>query len=211
MNKIKCIAIVIAFTLLTGCSAVPKESFEDRFDKKYLEIENYASSGKITVYSNKTKNSYNFIQAYKKPDMYILEYPDDNMKMLFSEGKVFIAHSKNNKKTSFKDIKEEYMHIFVDNFLKNYFSCQSGEYLYEKSGKNLILKCDVTTQSGDNLVELLIIDEKNLIPIHLDVLRKGGEKVFEIDFNKFEFVKKFKDDIFDIEGKTNENLERSKS
>ena len=207
MNKFKCIAIMAAFTLLLGCAAIPKESFEDRFDKKYFEIDNYAASGKITVHSNKTKNSYNFIQLYKKPDMHILEYPDDNMKMMFSEGKVMIVDSKNNKKTSFKDIKEEYMHIFVDNFFKNYISAQSGEYLYEKNGKNLLLKCDLTTQSGDNLVELLIIDEKNLTPIHLEVFRKGGEKIFEIDFDKFEFVKKFKDDIFNIEGETNENLE----
>lgn len=184
--------------IICGCSNLPNESFEDKLDKRYAKIENYAASGKLIVYSNKTKNTYEFIEAFKEPDVYLLEYPKDDMKILFADGRITISDKKSNGKQTFSDIKEEYMHLFIDNFFKNYFSQQSGEYVYEKSGKNLILKCDVSTQSGDNLVEILTISDKNLLPLHLDVLRKGGEKIFEMDFNEFEFVKKFKDDIFNI-------------
>ncbi len=174
------------------------ETFEDKLDKRYIKIENYAAKGTLAVFSNKTKNTYEFIEGYKAPDTYLIEYPTDNMKILFSEGKVIISDKKANGKQTFTDIKDEYMHLFINHFFESYFSNQGDEYIYEKVGKNYVLKTDITTKSGDNLVEILTLNSKSLYPIHLDVMRKGGEKIMEIDFNEFEFVKKFKEDIFNI-------------
>lgn len=181
-----------------GCTAAPNETFEDKLDKRYLKIDNYAAKGNLAVYSNKTKNTYDFIEGYKSPDTYLIEYPKDNMKILFEGDRVTISDNKSSSKQTFIDLKDEYMHLFINHFFENYFSNQGDKYVYEKVGKNYVLKCDITTKSGDNLVEILTLNSKNLYPVCLDVMRKGGEKIMEINFTEFEFVKKFKEDIFNI-------------
>ena len=83
--------------------------------------------------------------------------------------------------------------------------------MYEKMGSGISIKCDVSTKSGDELAEIMVLDEKKLEPKSFTVFRKGGEKLFEMKFDGFEFVKKFKDGVFDTEGDTNEGLERDKT
>lgn len=211
MKFLRYFSLVCALSLLTGCGAPKKQTFEERFDKKYLDMQSYAASGSITVYSNKTENEYKFFMCSEKDGPHLIDYPDDKLKIVFKNGEALIANGKTNGKETVREEKDEYLHLFPDKFLKQYISEKGAEYVYEKSGANIGIKCDVSTKSGDNLVEIMLLDEKKLNPKLFTVYRKGGEKLFEMKFDEFEFVKKFKDGVFNTEGDTNEGLERDKS
>ncbi|UKI37391.1 MAG: hypothetical protein L6V93_04360 [Clostridiales bacterium] len=60
-------------------------------------------------------------------------------------------------------------------------------------------------------MEIMILDEKKLEPKSFTVFRKGGEKLFEMKFNGFEFVKNSKTVFLIQKGDTNEGLERDRN
>ena len=211
MKKLRYFPILLISVMLTGCSAPQKQTFEERFEKKYLDMQSYAASGSIAVFSNKTENSYKFALCSEKDGARMIEYPDDKLKIVFKDGEAVIINGKTKGKEKVREEKDEYLHIFPDKFFARYIEQKDAGYVYEKMGSGISIKCDVSTKSGDELAEILVLDEKKLEPKSFTVFRKGGEKLFEMKFDGFEFVKKFKDGVFDTEGDTNEGLERDKT
>ena len=199
MKILRYFSILAIAAVLSGCGEAQRQSFEERFDKRYLDMQSYAASGSIAVYSNKTENTYKFALGAEKDGARFIEYPDDKLKIVFKNGEATLINGKAGGKETVKEEREEYLHIFPDKFFKNYIDAQGESYQYEKSAGNVAIKCDISTKSGDNLVEIMILDEKKLNPRIFTIYRKGGEKLFEIKFNEFEFVKKFKDDVFNTD------------
>lgn len=211
MKKLRYFPILLIAFMLSGCSAAQKQTFEERFEKKYLDMQSYAASGNIAVFSNKTENSYKFALCSEKDGARMINYPEDKLKIVFKDVEAVITNGKTGGKGTVKEEKEEYLHIFPDKFFERYIADKGEEYVYENSGAHISIKCDVSTKSGDELVEIMILDEKKLEPKTFTVFRKGGEKLFEMNFDGFEFVKKFKDGVFNTEGDTNEGLEGNKT
>lgn len=211
MKILRYFPILLSVAVLSGCTGAQNQSFEERFDKKYLDMQSYAASGSIAVYSNKTENSYKFAMCSEKDGARMIEYPSDKLKIVFKDGEAVIMNGKTKGRETVKEGKDEYLHIFPDKFFERYIADKGEEYAYEQGGAGISIKCDVSTKSGDELVEIMLLDEKKLEPKMFTVFRKGGEKLFEMKFDGFEFVKKFKDGVFDTEGDTNEGLERDRT
>lgn len=195
MRIFKLLVCVLAFTLISGCAPGGNgENAYEKINKKYINISDYAAGGNITIYGNKSQNTYDFTQYYKN-GKYLLQYKDD-LGIIFDKKSVVIKNNVLKSQIAFDSDSMDYYYFFVNSFFEKYFTEQNVTVKTASSDneKFVVLECE----TGDKHYkkQKLWINAKNTLPSKMQIFDGNDTLKAEIRFLDFKFVKSVDENIF---------------
>lgn len=209
----KGIFIFLVF-FLVGCGN--KNNGEDyvTIQEKIMNMESYFCEANVKYISNKGENSYDIKQSVKKDGRYLIEtISPENVQgnvILFDGGIVWQYNPKLDSKISVGDKdKLERKEISLFSFLENHIKSKdiSMQTATIDDEVYTILEAKIPGDNNYFSTEKLWLNNKTKVPEKLVIYDKDEKERVILTFNKFEYNKDFKDEIFNIENiaKTKEN------
>lgn len=199
MRIFKITVFLFVILLTSGCSMGnnTKETAYEKINKKFIDIADYSSTGKIVMHSNKTSNEYEFTQYFKREDKYLLQYTN-GISIIFNNNDVSIKNSELKSELNFESNSKEYIYFFVNSFFEKYFSGEDVSVSVDSAinEKYIVLECD--TDGYRFKKQKLWIDIKTILPTKMEIYDENGFKAVSIFFDSFKFEKNIDETLFSV-------------
>ncbi|ULL19022.1 outer membrane lipoprotein carrier protein LolA [Paenibacillus sp. H1-7] len=198
------IALVLSFSLvLAGCGKKDSGSVVKDLDGVINKLQSYQGSGRMVLHTGQEPQEYQVEVWYQNPHYYRISLTnakkDITQIVLRNDDGVFVLTPHLNK--SFR---------FQSDWPEN----QGQVYLYQSLVQSILMDNDrqFTTdenayvfdvlanyQNGSLARQKIWLDKKNYAPQHVEVSDTNANVMVIVDFNQFEFGKKFDKDSFDMQ------------
>lgn len=205
--------ILLTLMMMTGC--VSRMNFTDadmdiyeKIHKKYMNMNSYSAIVNLTVFSNKTQNSYRLTQYAKAPGLYRIEFtePENTAGTVIvqNSGRVKIFAESGARSTMsplVTDAAKDLSCLFVNNFFELFYKSEktSINVLKTNEGRTTVLETDLIPPSASRCRAAVIIDNSTLEPISVTIYDLGGNTVTIAEFSEFKYNAEIHDEKFLIE------------
>jgi outer membrane lipoprotein-sorting protein len=197
-------AVLLLTAILSGCGSKDATSIVKDLDKVMTKMESYEGSGTMTLHTGQQPLSYKVEVWYQKPNFYRIaltnEKRDITQIVLRNDEGVFVLTPSLNKSYRFQSDWPEnqgqvYLYqtlvqsIKMDNSRK--FTTDKDAYVFDVMAGNY--------QNGSFARQKIWLAKDNYRPQHVEVTDTNNNVMVEVDFNQFNFGKKFDDTAFDMD------------
>ncbi len=177
--------------LFTSCSQKSSSLYEE-IAKRYLNMPSYETKGKITIYTNKTENKYEFIQYFDGKDKHLLHYTDDDLKIYFDKDSVHAMYPSNGDILTLTGKSDEYMYMFPDSFFEKYYVKETSSS--DNESGVIVLEAEYDTDSVSCVK--LHIDKSSIKPLKMEVFDENMTLLSEVIYDDIRFNIKHNEKIF---------------
>jgi len=198
-------AVAVAMVvLLAGCGGKNADSIVKDLDKVVSKMESYEGSGTMTLHTGQQPLEYKVEVWYQKPDLYRIALTnakrDITQIVLRNDEGVFVLTPQLKKSYRFQSDWPEnqgqvYLYqtlaqsILLDN--SRQFATDKDSYVFDVMAGNY--------QNGSFARQKIWLSQNDYAPKHVEVLDANGVKMVEVQFDSFEFDKKFDKSAFDMD------------
>ena len=204
--------ILAASAILAGCGGKNADSIVKDLDKVVNKMESYQGSGKMILHTGQQPLTYKVEVMYQKPQYYRIsltnEKRDITQIVLRNDEGVFVLTPQLNKSYRFQSDWPEnqgqvYLYqtlvqsILLDN--SRQITKDKDDYVFDVMASNY--------QNGSFARQKIRLDQDNYAPKHVEVSDTNANVMVEVQFDSFEFDKKFDSSVFDMK----ENMENGKA
>ncbi len=207
----RCIVIYIAVLLLMMCTGCTHENFltdrdadiYQRIHKKFSHMTAYTAKVEVTVYSNKTENTYLINQLMKDSQgaQLMVEKPESVQGTItrYHNGQVTLMNAGQESAVSVPAA-DAYHDIFIDQFFALYYQSEKTAINVSGGGtegaNSLLLETIAVPDASHRHRLTLLIDAKRLEPQVLTVYDVGGNIQLMAKFVEFEYNPAIDDSLF---------------
>jgi outer membrane lipoprotein-sorting protein len=198
-------AIALLMTvLLAGCGSKNADSIVKDLDKVVSKMESYQGSGTMILHTGQQPLEYKVEVWYQKPQLYRISLTnakrDITQIVLRNEEGVFVLTPQLNKSYRFQsewpdNQGQVYLYqtlvqsILVDNTRQ--FTTDKDNYVFDVMAGNY--------QNGSFARQKIWLAQNNYAPKHVEVSDTNANVMVEVNFDTFEFGKKFDKSAFDMD------------
>jgi len=198
------IALVLSFSLvLAGCGKKDSGSVVKDLDGVMNKLQSYQGSGRMVLHTGQEPQEYQVEVWYQNPHYYRISLKnakkDITQIVLRNDDGVFVLTPHLNKSFRFQSDWPEnqgqvYLYqslvqsILMDN--ERQFTVDQNAYVFDVLANY---------QNGSLARQKIWLDKKNYAPQHVEVSDTNANVMVIVDFNQFEFGKKFDKDSFDMQ------------
>lgn len=199
-------AVALLMTVvLTGCGGSKNaESIVKDLDKVVSKMESYEGSGTMTLHTGQQPLEYKVEVWYQKPDLYRISLTnakrDITQIVLRNEEGVFVLTPQLNKSYRFQsdwpdNQGQVYLYqtlaqsILMDN--TRLFTTDKDTYVFDVMAGNY--------QNGSFARQKIWLSQEDYSPKHVEVTDANTNLMVEVNFDTFEFGKKFDKSAFDMD------------
>lgn len=198
------IALVLSFSLvLAGCGKKDSGSVVKDLDGVMNKLQSYQGSGRMVLHTGQEPQEYQVEVWYQNPHYYRISLTnakkDITQIVLRNDDGVFVLTPHLNKSFRFQSDWPEnqgqaYLYqsliqsILMDN--ERQFTTDQNAYVFDVLANY---------QNGSLARQKIWLDKKNYAPQHVEVSDTNANVMIIVDFNQFEFGKKFDKDSFDMQ------------
>ena len=198
------IALVLSLTLvLAGCGKKDSGSVVKDLDSVMNKLQSYQGSGRMVLHTGQEPQEYQVEVWYQNPHYYRISLTnakkDITQIVLRNDDGVFVLTPHLNKSFRFQSDWPEnqgqvYLYqslvqsILMDN--ERHFTTDQNAYVFDVLANY---------QNGSLARQKIWLDKKNYAPQHVEVSDANANVMMIVDFNQFEFGKKFDKDSFDMQ------------
>ncbi|MDK2918513.1 MAG: hypothetical protein PWQ37_1246 [Candidatus Petromonas sp.] len=207
--KYKVLIILFSIALLLqACREKTDEEIFYEAQKLIMNLNNYSCTAEITLYGNKSPETYVMKQWFYAPNKYKLEVKKPERlkgKITIYDGKrAWIRHPQIGQEWLMDDFENSVeQKMFLGHFIYNFVSSETGEIKKENMLKKeyVVLETEIPGNHPYFFKERLWFDIENYYPYRLEVLDQNGKIRIEINYHNFKYnEEKIKEDIFKIQG-----------
>ncbi len=198
------IALVLSLSLvLAGCGKKDSGSVVKDLDSVVNKLQSYQGSGRMVLHTGQEPQEYQVEVWYQNPHYYRISLTnakkDITQIVLRNDDGVFVLTPHLNKSFRFQSDWPEnqgqvYLYqslvqsILMDN--ERHFTTDQNAYVFDVLANY---------QNGSLARQKIWLDKKNYAPQHVEVSDANANVMMIVDFNQFEFGKKFDKDSFDMQ------------
>ncbi|WP_079913862.1 outer membrane lipoprotein carrier protein LolA [Paenibacillus sp. 32352] len=198
------IALVLSLSLvLAGCGKKDSGSVVKDLDSVMNKLQSYQGSGRMVLHTGQEPQEYQVEVWYQNPHYYRISLTnakkDITQIVLRNDDGVFVLTPHLNKSFRFQSDWPEnqgqvYLYqsliqsILMDN--ERHFTTDQNAYVFDVLANY---------QNGSLARQKIWLDKKNYAPQHVEVSDANANVMMIVDFNQFEFGKKFDKDSFDMQ------------
>jgi outer membrane lipoprotein-sorting protein len=198
------IALVLALSLvLAGCGKKDAGSVVKDLDGVMNKLDSYQGSGRMVLHTGQEPQEYQVEVWFQNPHYYRISLKNDKKDItqivLRNDEGVFVLTPHLNKSFRFQSDWPEnqgqvYLYqslvqsILLDN--ERQFTSDQNAYVFDVAANY---------QNGSLARQKIWLDKKNYSPKHVEVSDSNANVMVIVDFNQFEFGKKFEKDSFDMQ------------
>lgn len=205
-RRISWITAIALFSVLVlaGCGSKNADSIVKDLDKVVGKMESYEGSGTMILHTGQQPLEYKVEVWYQKPQLYRISLTNakrdiTQIVLRNSEG-VFVLTPQLNKSYRFQSdwpdnqgqvylFQTLAQSILLDNTRQ--FTTDKDNYVFDVMAGNY--------QNGSFARQKIWLDQKTYAPNHVEVSDANGIKMVEVNFDSFEFGKKFDKSAFDMD------------
>jgi len=195
---------LIMTVVLAGCGSKNADSIVKDLDKVVSKMESYQGSGTMILHTGQQPLTYKVDVMYQKPQYYRIsltnEKRDITQIVLRNDEGVFVLTPQLNKSYRFQSDWPEnqgqvYLYqtliksILVDN--SRQFTTDKDAYVFDVMAANY--------QNGSFARQKIWLDQDSYAPKHVEVSDTNANVMVEVNFDTFEFGKKFDNSAFDMD------------
>ena len=148
-----------------------------------MSIKNYECSMSITFHSNKNEITCMANQIYNSPDIYSLNFIDDNYSVSYSEKMLTLSNNFLNLSDSYENYENLNTNpLFLSYFLNSYFN-SSAENILEST----LEKVSINLPNNNSYLAYATLTLKDNVPYSLTYFDKNNNEKMNIIYNKFSF------------------------
>lgn len=174
------IFIIFCFIFLCSCQ---KQSEPQDINSLLMSIKNYDCTMNITFHSNKNEITCIANQTYNYPNIYSLNFIDDNYSVSYSEKMLTLSNNFLNLSESYKNYENLNTNpLFLSYFLNSYFN-SSSENILESNLENV----SINLPNNNSLLSHATLTLKDNLPYSLTYFDKNNNEKLNIIYNKFSF------------------------
>lgn len=198
------LAIVVGVTvLLAGCGKKDAGSIVKDLDQKTEKLESYSASGTMVLNTGIQPQEYQVEVWYQKPTYYRIaltnEKKDISQIVLRNDDGVFVLTPHLNKSFRFQsDWPENQGQVYLYQSLIQSIVTDSERH-FTTDGEAYVFDVLANYQNASLVRQKIWLDKKTFKPQHVEVSDANANPLVVMNFNSFEFDKKFDKDSFDMQ------------
>ncbi|WP_276353835.1 LolA family protein [Cohnella caldifontis] len=203
------VAVVLGLAaILTGCGSKDATSIVKDLDKVMSKMESYQGSGTMTLHTGQQPLNYKVEVWYQKPNYYRIaltnEKRDITQIVLRNDDGVFVLTPSLNKSYRFQsDWPENQGQVYLYQTLvksiqmdnSRQFTTDKDAYVFDVMASNY--------QNGSFARQKIWLAKDDYAPRHVEVTDPNNNVMVEVQFDAFEFGKKFESTAFDMKSNMN--------
>jgi outer membrane lipoprotein-sorting protein len=201
-------AILALSAVLSGCGKKDASSIVKDLDKVMSKLESYQASGTMTLHTGQQPLNYRVEVWYQKPDYYRIaltnEKRDITQIVLRNDEGVFVLTPSLKKSYRFQsDWPENQGQVYLYQTLvhsiqmdnSRQFTTDKDSYVFDVMAGNY--------QNGSFARQKIWLSKEDYSPKHVEVTDTNNNVMLEVNFDSFEFGKKFDSSAFDMQQNMN--------
>jgi len=199
------IFLFLTLTTISGCSSGMNFSDGDmdiykKIHKKYAYMESYTAKAEMTVYSNKTENTYTLLQYAKEPDMYKTEFLNKNGEtdtvIIENNGIMTISSPSGDsleaKSSEFPEC------TFINEFFSLFYKSQETSInVSAQESSSVLLETDIFPISKEAKKAVMTLDNNANVK-SIKIYDAGRNLRSETVFTEFNYNEHIYDEIFNL-------------
>lgn len=203
------VAAILALSfVLSGCGKKDASSIVKDLDKVMSKLESYRASGTMTLHTGQQPLNYKVEVWYQKPDYYRIaltnEKRDITQIVLRNDEGVFVLTPSLKKSYRFQsDWPENQGQVYLYQTLvhsiqmdnSRQFTTDKDAYVFDVMAGNY--------QNGSFARQKIWLSKEDYSPRHVEVTDTNNNVMLEVNFDSFEFGKKFDSSAFDMQQNMN--------
>ncbi|MCS7464064.1 DUF4367 domain-containing protein [Paenibacillus doosanensis] len=198
------IALVLSFSLvLAGCGKKDSGSVVKDLDSMVNKLQSYQGSGRMVLHTGQEPQEYQVEVWYQNPHYYRISLTnakkDITQIVLRNDDGVFVLTPHLNKSFRFQsDWPENQGQVYLYQSLVQSILMDNDRH-FTSDDKAYIFDVLANYQNGSLARQKIWLDKKSYAPQHVEVSDSNANVMVIVDFNQFEFGKKFDKDSFDMQ------------
>ncbi|NOU92983.1 DUF4367 domain-containing protein [Paenibacillus sp. LMG 31456] len=198
------IALVMCLSLvLAGCGKKDAGSVVKDLDTMLNKLESYQGSGRMILHTGQEPQEYQVDVWYQNPHYYRISLKNDKKDItqivLRNDDGVFVLTPHLNKSFRFQsDWPENQGQVYLYQSLVQSILLDN-ERQFTTDDKGYVFDVLANYQNGSLARQKIWLDKKTYAPQHVEVSDSNANVMVIVDFNQFEFSKKFEKDSFDMQ------------
>lgn len=197
-------AIVISLAVvLAGCGSKDAGSVVKQLDHVISKLESYQSTGTMTLNTGQEPQVYQVEVWFQDPHYYRISLTNDKKDItqivLRNDEGVFVLTPHLNKSFRFQsDWPENQGQVYLYQSLVQSIM-MDGDRQFTTEENNYVFDVMANYQNASLSRQKIWLDKKDYAPRHVEVLDANAKVMVVVDFNQFQFGKKFDKDSFDMQ------------
>ncbi|TDF96224.1 outer membrane lipoprotein-sorting protein [Paenibacillus piri] len=197
-------AIVMCLVLLlAGCGKKDARSVVKDLDTVLNKLDSYQGSGRMILHTGQEPQEYQVDVWYQNPHYYRISLKNDKKDItqivLRNDDGVFVLTPHLNKSFRFQsDWPENQGQVYLYQSLVQSILLDNDRQ-FTTDEKGYVFDVLANYQNGSLARQKIWLDKKNYAPQHVEVSDANANVMVVVDFNQFEFGKKFDKDSFDMQ------------
>ncbi|MCR8635999.1 outer membrane lipoprotein-sorting protein [Paenibacillus radicis (ex Xue et al. 2023)] len=198
------IALVMCLSLvLAGCGKKDAGSVVKDLDTMLNKLDSYQGSGRMILHTGQEPQEYQVDVWYQNPHYYRISLKNDKKDItqivLRNDDGVFVLTPHLNKSFRFQsDWPENQGQVYLYQSLVQSILLDN-ERQFTTDDKGYVFDVLANYQNGSLARQKIWLDKKTYAPQHVEVSDSNANVMVIVDFNQFEFSKKFEKDSFDMQ------------
>jgi outer membrane lipoprotein-sorting protein len=198
------IALVVALSLvLAGCGKKDAGSVVKDLDSVMNKLDSYQGSGRMVLHTGQEPQEYQVEVWYQNPHYYRISLKNDKKDItqivLRNDDGVFVLTPHLNKSFRFQsDWPENQGQVYLYQSLVQSI-LMDNERQFTTDPNAYVFDVMANYQNGSLARQKIWLDKKNYSPKHVEVSDSNANVMVIVDFDQFEFGKKFEKDSFEMQ------------
>ncbi|NHN34293.1 LolA family protein [Paenibacillus agricola] len=198
------IALVVALSLvLAGCGKKDAGSVVKDLDGVMNKLDSYQGSGRMVLHTGQEPQEYQVEVWYQNPHYYRISLKNDKKDItqivLRNDDGVFVLTPHLNKSFRFQsDWPENQGQVYLYQSLVQSI-LMDPERQFTTDPNAYVFDVMANYQNGSLSRQKIWLDKKNYAPKHVEVSDSNANVMVIVDFDQFEFGKKFEKDSFEMQ------------
>lgn len=205
MRRIKWILawILIGTVVLAGCGAKGADDVVKELDRVVGKLESYEGMGRMVLHTGQDVQEYDVEVWYKNPHFYRISLKnakkDITQIVLRNDEGVFVLTPHLNKMFRFQsDWPENSGQVYLyQSLIQSIVMDQDRQFTTDKDA--YVFDVVANYQNGSLARQKIWLNKRNYAPQHVEVSDESSNVLVVMDFNHFQFGKKFERDSFDMQ------------
>ncbi|ANE47064.1 membrane protein [Paenibacillus swuensis] len=189
--------------LLAACGAKDASGVVKELESKAKKLDSYQGTGTMTLHTGQQPQEYNVEIWYKQPHFYRIslqnEKKDISQVVLRNDDGVFVLTPHLNKSFRFQsNWPDQQGQVYLyQTLLQSILMDQTRQFASDK--ENYLFDVVANYQNGSLARQKIWLSKDDYAPQKVEVSDSNANVVVEVNFDQFEFNKKFDKDSFDMQ------------
>lgn len=200
------ICLLVTSISLISCKEKSKEEEFNDIQKIFSSVNNYISTGNITVMGNKSSKDYRVKHTFQKPDKYIVEIIEPiesrGNKTIYNGDSAYMYNEKIRQYTILKEIGiPEDKILFLGYFLRNLSNTEALKVKKDtiESKEYIVISIEIPGSNMYRSYEELWIDKSTKLPYKLSIYDSKNKEVVKIIYEDVKYNTNIDKEIFNID------------